>query len=145
MTVEELILLDISKVRRDSNLMHLYLQHFKETFKYSPNCAGCSFSSDWYKLVSFYSKKTVALQKQTVMSNKITIKKTQGKILSYKKEGKTFRLYDNILNDEFINGYISNGTDEEITERKKMFNFPDEPLEEIVVKKKLGRKFKNGN
>jgi hypothetical protein len=129
MTVNELILLDMSKVRRDSNLMHLYLNFFKETFKYLPNCAGCSFSTDWYKLVSFYSKKEVTLQKQKVMSNTIKIKKAQGKILSYKQNGKTFRLYDNILNDDFINGYLSNGSEEEIAERKKLFIFPIENIE----------------
>jgi hypothetical protein len=56
----------------------------------------------------------------------ISIKKQQGKILSYKKDGKTFRLYDNILTDDFIKEYLVNGTDEEIVERVKMFNFPVE-------------------
>jgi len=59
------------------------------------------------------------------MSNKITIKKVQGKILTYQKNGKTYRLYDNILTDDFIKEYVSNGTPEELTERKKLFNFPN--------------------
>src|SRR6478752_3074328 len=128
MTVEELILIDKNKVRRDSNLMSLYLQYFKETFKYAPNCAGCSFASDWQKLVSFYSKKVekkVTLQKENAMST-ISIKRIQGKILSYKKDGRTFRQYDNILTDAFVKEYLSNGTEEEIEERKKLFNFTDE-------------------
>ena len=104
MTVEELILIDKYKVRRDSNLMSLYLQYFKETFNYLPNCAGCSFGSDWQKLVAKYSKKYVTLQKVNSMKT-ISIKKQQGKILSYKKDGKTFRLYDNILTDDFIKEY----------------------------------------
>lgn len=128
MTVEELILLDKAKVRRDSNLMRLYLEFFKEAFNRVPNCAGCSFATDWQKLVSKYSKKSVTLQKVNPMKT-ITIKKIQGKILSYKKDGKTFRLYDNILTDAFIKEYISNGTEEENTERKKMFNFPVENIE----------------
>lgn len=133
MTVEELILLDKAKVRRDSNLMHLYLEFFKEAFNRVPNCAGCSFATDWQKLVSKYSKKSVTLQKVNPMKT-ITIKKIQGKILSYKKDGKTFRLYDNILTDTFIKEYISNGTEEEISERKKMFNFPVENIEVIETK-----------
>ena len=123
MTVEELILIDKSKVRRDSNLMSLYLLHFKETFKYAPSCAGCSFASDWQKLVSFYSKKVekkVTLQKEKLM-NTISIKKIQGKILTYRKDGKTYRQYDNILTDSFVKEFISNGTEEEIKERVKMF------------------------
>src|SRR6478736_9243120 len=128
MTVNELILLDKRKVRRDSNLMSLYLLYFKETFKYAPNCAGCSFGSDWQKLVNFYSKKVekkVTLQKENVMST-ISIKRIQGKILAYKKDGRTFRQYDNILTDSFVKEYLSNGTKEEIEERKRLFNFPDE-------------------
>ena len=128
MTVSELILIDKSKVRRDSNLMSLYLQYFKEAFNTTPSCAGCSFSSDWLKLVTFYSKKQekkVTLQKENTM-NTISIKRIQGKILSYKKDGRTFRQYDNILTDSFINEYLSNGTESEIEERKKLFNFPVE-------------------
>lgn len=111
--------------------MSLYLFFFKEAFNSVPNCAGCSFSSDWQKLVSFYSvkkEKSVTLQKSKNMKT-ITIKKIQGKILSYKKDGKTYRLYDNILTDDFIKEYVSNGTEEEIKERKKMFNFPVEEIE----------------
>lgn len=124
MTIQDLILIDKHKVRRDSNLMHLYIEFFQQTFHYLPNCAGCSFESDWNKLKSFYSKKTSITQKPIAMSSKITIKKVQGKILTYRKNGKTFRLYDNILNDDFIKEYISNGTPEELAERKKLFNFP---------------------
>jgi len=131
MTVEELILIDKYKVRRDSNLMSLYLQYFKEEFKYSPNCVGCSFATDWQKLVSKYSKKYVTLQKVNSM-NTITIKRQQGKILAYKKDGRTYRQYDNILTDSFIKEFIVSGTDEENKERVKMFNFPVENTITIV-------------
>lgn len=131
MTINEFILLDKHKVRRDSNLMHLYLEFFQEAFARVPNCAGCSFGSDWQKLVSKYSKNSLTLQKVNYMKT-IQIKKIQGKILTYRKEGKTFRMYDNILNDNFINEYLSNGTEEEIEQRKKLFVFP-EPVEEKAV------------
>jgi len=111
MTSQELILIDKGKVRRDSNLMSLYLTYFQEAYGYRPSCAGCSFATDWQKIVSFYSnkeEKTLNLQKEIFME--ITIKKIQGKILSYKKDGKTFRLYDNILNYDFIDGYLKNGS-----------------------------------
>lgn len=143
MTVNELILKNKHEVRRDSNLMSLYLKYFQEAFKKVPNCAGCSFGNDWQKLVSFYSKTQTQTQKVMKPASKtITIKKIQGKILSYKKDGKTFRLYDNILNDNFISEYLKNGTKEEITERKKLFNFPvkeeksfEEKAEENLSKK----------
>lgn len=126
MTINEFILLDKAKVRRDSNLMSLYLDFFKTAFGRVPNCAGCSFGTDWQKLVSLYSikgEKKVTLQKGKIM-NTISIKKIQGKILTYRKDGKTYRQYDNILTDEFIKEFIVSGTEEENKERVKMFNFP---------------------
>jgi len=137
MTAKELILNGKHKVRRDSNLMHLYLQFFKEAYSYTPSCAGCSFGGDWEKFVLFYSDKTekrLTLQKETKM---ITIKKIQGKILSYKKDGKTYRLYDNILNDAFISEYLKNGSKEEILERKKLFNFPVDYKQTLTFESEL--------
>jgi hypothetical protein len=133
MTIDEFILLDKAKVRRDSNLMHLYLEFFKEAFGRVPNCAGCSFGTDWQKLVLKYSKKSVTLQKVNPMKT-IQIKKIQGKILTYKKGGRTYRQYDNILTDEFIKEFIVSGTEEENKERVKMFNFPVENIEVIEIK-----------
>lgn len=142
MTVNELILLDKAKVRRDSNLMHLYLEFFKEAFGRVPNCAGCSFGTDWQKLVSLYSKKSVTLQKVNPMKT-IQIKKIQGKILTYRKDGKTYRQYDNILTDEFIKEFIVSGTEEENKERVKMFNFPIEEKPHVFTEeaKKLSDDF----
>lgn len=143
MTAQELILIDKGKVRRDSNLMSLYLVYFQEAYGYRPSCAGCSFATDWQKIVSFYSnkqEKTLNLPKENFME--IKIKKIQGKILSYKKDGKTFRLYDNILNNEFIDGYLKNGSKEELTERKKLFNFPI--VEETTIIPKVKKPRKNG-
>jgi hypothetical protein len=136
MELSEFILLDKNKVRRDSNLMSLYIFFFKETFNYAPNCASCSFSNDWNKLISFHSvnkKKSITLIKNKIMSP-ITIKKIQGKILSYRKDGKTFRMYDHILTNDFINQFLQNGTDEEILERKKLFNFPAEKIQKPDLK-----------
>lgn len=125
----ELINKGMHEVRRDSNLMHLYIELFQKAFNFKPVCAGCSFSTDWFKFVSFYNPKSVTLQKEKVMSKTISIKKIQHKILSYKKDGRTYRLYDNNLNDDFIKNYLENGTEDELKERKKMFNFPSKEKE----------------
>lgn len=81
--------------------------------------------------------------------SKIEIKKAQAKILSYQKNGKTYRLYDNILTQEFINEYLTFGTKEELEKRRELFRFPEieeqkEDKKEIVLKKPRGRKKKNG-
>jgi hypothetical protein len=128
MTVNELILLDKNKVRRDSSLMSLYLRYFQEAYNYKPNCTACSFATDWQKLVSFYSNKEVKGLNSQKKTMNISIKKIQGKILSYKKDGKTFRLYDNILTPNFIEEYLKNGSDDVLEERKKLFNLPDNKI-----------------
>lgn len=74
----------------------------------------------------------------------IIIKKKQGKILSYKKDGKTYRLYDNILNDAFISEYLKNGSKEELAERKKLFNFPEIVVEKTAIIPKVKKPRKNG-
>jgi hypothetical protein len=126
MKVDELILQNKDKVRRDSNLMLLYLKFFKEAYGYSPSCAGCSFNSDWNTFVSFYSKNTLTLQSKIIeIMEGITIKRIEGNILSYRKDDVIHRKYDNILTPEFIDGFLKNGTAEEIKERKKLFNFPE--------------------
>lgn len=141
MTVEELILLEPSKVRRDSNLMLFYVETFNDVFGYRPNCAGCSFNSDWRKLVMKISGKeenSVTLQKRKTME-KYILKRPEGKILSYKKDGRTYRKYDTKINDQFAEEFLKHGTEEEIEQRKKMFSKfpkPETPKEEEKPAKK---------
>jgi len=52
MTVKELLNINTHEVRRNPDLMSFYIETFKETFGYLPNCAGCSFNSDFIKLNS---------------------------------------------------------------------------------------------
>ena len=140
MKVEELILENKDKVRRDSNLMSLYLFYFKEAYGYTPSCAGCSFSEDWNSFVQFYAKNklTLPIEKIIIMKG-ITIKKVEGKILAYKLDGVTYRKYDSNLTPEFIDGYLKNGTDEELEVRNKLFNVPKKATV-IVEGGKIGRK-----
>jgi len=141
MQVEELILINSDKVRRDSNLMSLYLKFFKEAYSYTPSCAGCSFNDDWIKFVSFYSKNTLTLPNKKIEIMKgITIKKTEGSILAYKIDGVTYRKYDTALTPEFIDGFLKNGTEEEITDRKKLFNLPKEKTEKVQKTKSVVKK-----
>ena len=49
------------------------------------------------------------------------LKRRENKILSYKKNGKTYRQYDTKLTADFVNGYLTNGTPEQLKERKAAF------------------------
>ncbi len=122
MTCNELILINSDKVRRDSNLMAFYIECFTEAFGYKPKCTGCTFSSDWNKLVRFINKgETITVnQKQNTMSS-FKLKKTTNTILAYKINGRTYRKYDNRIDEDFAITYLTNGTEAEIEQRKKLF------------------------
>lgn len=123
MDIQELILLNSDKVRRDSNLMAFYIESFVKAFGYKPVCTGCSFSSDWRKLVNHVNGKLnlVTLQKSKNTMSTFKLKKVSNVILAYKKDGVTYRKYDNLLNEDFAIAYLTFGTEHEIEQRKKMF------------------------
>ena len=143
MDVNELIQLNSDKVRIDSNLMLFYVEAFFETFGYKPNCAGCTFNSDFIKLkTALHNKENVVnlTNKTKKMENTFKLKRIEGNILAYRKDKKTFRLYDNSLNEEFVIGFLTNGTAEEIEQRKKLFSKLPKLEEKEVVKEKKSKK-----
>lgn len=124
MDIQELILLNSDKVRRDSNLMAFYIEAFQSAFGHKPNCAGCTFNSDWNKLVKSINKGENLVNLQTT-NNKVMstfkLKKTTNTILAYRKDKITYRKYDNLIDESFAIAYLTNGTESEIIERKKLF------------------------
>lgn len=121
MTREELILIGGDKVRRDESLILSYLEEFQKLFGYKPKCTGCTFNRDWKKFVNY------SLQRK---SNKITMKtdKTfelkrgqKGVIHTYKIGNRPRRSYGNTMTEEFAIAFLTNGTKEQIAERKKLF------------------------
>lgn len=166
MEVSELIKLDSNKVRRDSNLMAFYIEAFKLKFGYAPNCAGCTFNSDWKKLINAFNnaEKGVILSSNKLdMDKNFKLKKIQHKIFAYHYMGKTYRLYDKNFTNEFVENFLKFGTQEEISERKKLFSvlpsekniqndaevkeatiLNDEDAKEIIVSEKIEEPKKRG-
>lgn len=136
MDVQELILINSDKVRRDSNLMAFYIESFYTVFGTRPNCAGCTFSSDWKKFVSKVKNggNLVTLKtKQLKMENTFKLKKIQNKIFAYRIDKKTFRSYDNNFTEEFVKNFLTFGTPEEIEVRKQLFSvLPQDEIEKEV-------------
>lgn len=153
MEVVDFVKLDGRKVRGDSDLMAIYINEFERVFGRKPNCAGCTFNSDFKKL----RNEIMNPKKSTIkMENTFKYKKAKGEILFFKKNGKTVRRYDNKLTEDFVIGYLTNGTKEELEDRKKEFSVIPESLkateevskneeengtkEELEEKPKRGRK-----
>lgn len=136
MTKDELILIGKAKVRGNSNLMSIYIDLYKEQFGRKPNCAGCTFSSDWDRFVSnTVNKPSIELKTKSSMENTFELKKKNNDMLRYVHEGKTYRKYANKLNESFAVAFLTYGTDSEIEDRKKLFRvLPDAILnkEELI-------------
>lgn len=125
MTKDELILKGKHKVRGNSDLMLHYIELFRQQFGYKPNCAGCTFNSDWNK---FVAKKGGAISSNAVgaSAKSFELVKKQNIILSFKHDGKTYRSYDNTMSENFAIGYLTHGTETELQIRKKLFRkLPD--------------------
>lgn len=124
MTVQELVTLSSQKVRRDSDLMAFYIESFKAQFGKAPNCAGCTFSSDFIKLKS-------AIEKGTKPQKEMTMRNTEEKtfvlnkgipdILTYKRNGRNVRKFAKQIDEAFALEYLTLGSKTEIAERKKQF------------------------
>lgn len=121
MQIEELVKLSSQKVRRDSNLMAIYIDAFKNTFGKVPNCAGCTFSADFTKLKKAVLKQTPIQKAKKMADTTFKLKKKLGKIHSYKKNGRTIHFYDTNMTEEIAVEYLTYGTPEQIESRKELF------------------------
>lgn len=129
MTVEELITKSAHEVRGNRDLMERYLLEYEAKFGRRPNCAGCTFSKDWQKFVNSF--KPQRIKNQIQMDTTFKLKKVSNKIYTYWIDGKPQRKYDNKMTEEFAIGYLTNGTPEQIEERKKQFFILPESLREV--------------
>ena len=124
MELKELVKLDSQKVRRDSNLMRLYINYFKDAFSFEPNCAGCTFSKDFKKLKNYVQNNNNKIIKKAKMETTFKIKrKYLNKIFTYKKKGGNiiFRIYGKLMNEEFAVEYLKNKTKEDLKTKKTYF------------------------
>jgi len=143
MGIEELKNMDANKVRNNSSLMRLYIEIFEQTFGYKPNCAGCTFKKDFQKLIN--SKKTTTTLKTTTMKKTFKLKRITGRILTYKINGRPIRKYDNKLTEDFVIGYLTHGTEQELEERRKQFEIlpklaKKEEVKQVIDFSKMSKK-----
>jgi hypothetical protein len=113
MELNEFVRLDPDKIRRDKGLMQLYVKFYEAAFSFLPNCVGCSFKKGFKKLSRHANgtEKTVNFDKTyTTMEKTFTLKNQwKLKILSFKKDGKTYRSYGYNLTEEFARDLVKAG------------------------------------
>lgn len=114
MTLEEFVRLDPKQIRRDKELMQLFVNFYEAAFSFIPKCAGCSFNSGFKKLRKYAtnSKKIIKFDKtvNTMESKTFELKKQfKLKILTYKKDGVTYRKYGHALDEDFARELVAYG------------------------------------
>lgn len=137
MTTKELVSLNPKKIRNNNELMQLYIQQFEAAFSYKPNCAGCTFNKDFNKLkkhVNSGSKSIIINLKPKTMSVYKIKPKFRAQILTYIKNKRPYRAYGRNITDSFAKEFLTHGTEEQLSERRKMFDsIPKEPKAEPVI------------
>lgn len=131
MTFNELIQNNKDKVRSNSDLTLYFIEAYKEVFGHKPSCSGCSINNEIEKLYSKIRSRVDLLDKEIIINTEImnqnkeiTFIKSPAfteDMIKYKKDGKDYRKFTHKLTDEFVIGYLTNGTPEELAERKTKF------------------------
>ncbi len=116
MTLEEFISLDPAKIRRDKDLMQLFVSFYKAAFSLTPNCAGCVFTKGFNKLKRYALKgeKKINFTKSNDMEdiNFVLKKQYRLKILTYRENGITYRSYGYNLDSYFASKLVEHGKSE---------------------------------
>lgn len=135
MTYLELTTYNKEKVRGNPNLTLNFISAYKTIFRIVPNCTGCSIGKEINNLYQSIKLRedlhdveididNIQKNNQMIDNNKTFEKSILLKedMIAYRdSDGRIRRKFTNKLNDEFVIGYLINGTPEEIEERKKKF------------------------
>lgn len=121
-TLEDLIKAGKSEVRYNSNLLTAYKKLFAEKFGREPDCAGCTFDSDWNRLITNQN-----FSNREIMSENTFKLRDNSIIYTYQRENpetktsRPIRTFGNKMTEEFAEAYLTEGTSEQIAQRKKQF------------------------
>lgn len=120
MDAKELAALGAKTVRRDEKLLRQYIEEYAALFGSAPNCVSCSFSRDFKKFQREVNKE----QKTKTMKNKTfqLKKKHNREIHTYRENGRPRRIYGHRMTEDFAQNFLTNGSEKEIEERKKLFD-----------------------
>lgn len=151
MTYKELTSYNKEKVRGNSNLTLNFISAYKTIFGRVPNCTGCSIGKELNSLyqsikeredlhdveidINNIQKDNPMIDKNKTFEKSILLKEDM--IAFRDSNGRIHRKFTNKLNDEFVIGYLTNGTPEEIEERKKKFKVLPLALREVKQEEKI--------
>lgn len=109
------------QVRGNSDLLGVFIELYEGAFGRKPTCSGCAINSEWVKVRDFYYNPN-GQQNKSKMEKTFELKKLKNEIISFHNGNKIIRCYDTKMTEEFAVSFLTNGTKEEIEERKKLFS-----------------------
>lgn len=124
MELKEIALKNPKEVRNNETLMRSYIDGYKSVFGYEPNCAGCTFNSDFKKFQNkVLNEPNINLKSNTMATEKNFRLKRQflNEILWYRDGKKVIRRYGRHFDNDFVEQYLSKGKKAEIKEREAKF------------------------
>lgn len=153
MTYGELISLNSGRVRNESNLTNYFMNAYNNIFGNFPSCTGCAINNEFNKLIQQVKTKGIQQDEIEIKQNNITMvdesktfvlsPNTDDYMLVYTdKDKRDRRKFLTRLTDEYVVAYLTNGTTEEIEERKKKFKVLPLALREKAEKQVLKTKEK---
>jgi len=120
MDVKDLLNLGSGEIRKSEKYINLFTDFFEKAFGYRPNCRGCSFKSDFNKLKNHIFRTQIINNLQ--MENHEINRRQRSVIHTYVDDkGKAQRSYGKNMTDEFAENFLSKGTKEQLSERRKLF------------------------
>lgn len=144
MIYKDFLNINRDQIRSTPSVMAYFIQAYTDVLGREPSCSGCSLNNEFDSFLS-------ALRSYNNIDNEILLTEKNQKMKEnktgktfilnpvkeipmftyYDKKGNAIRKYNNRLTDEFVEGFLTNGTEEEIKFRLTLFKkLPDSMIEE---------------
>ena len=150
MTFRELTQLNKGIIRGNSDFTLFFINAYQHIFGYKPSCSGCSINNEMHKLFERIKQMPnqdleILIDKDLIMENtdKTFVKSINFKenLIAYKDEnGRIRRKFANKLTDDFVIAYLTNGTPEELEDRRKKFKVLPLAMREVKEEPKKEKK-----
>jgi len=110
MTLQEFVGLDPKQIRGNEKLMQLFVDFYEAAFSFTPKCVGCALKSGFKKLKKYANNGEKIINFETMETKTFKLKKKyHTRILSYKKDGRMYRVYGHKLTESFAVELVNAG------------------------------------
>lgn len=126
MEAQDLIKHSARKVRHSKTLMPAYIELYTQAFSIAPRTCCGGYNTDFKKFVDHVrhgqdARRKVLTPKNKNMGQFKLKRKFLHKILTYRMDGRPFRVYGKLATNDFLAAFLTYGTKDQLENRKAMF------------------------